>query len=611
MKSGISLKVGQHHTIDDLIKKLVSSKYEREVTVSSPGQFSVSGGNISIFSVNSENPIMIEFFGSQIDTIFLYDEKSFNKIKNISSVLVSDNYFKVNDKVKINPGDYVVHDDHGVGIFTSLLTRSVEGNPEQYIVLSYLNEDKLYIPIDLKDKISPYIGVGRKRPRLNKLGTQTWGRTYKKTYESIILLAKELLQLYAKREIIKRSVWDVNHEWDSEIRKTFGYVETADQEKAISEIMKDIKKEIPLDRLICGDVGFGKTEVAIRIATQAIANGYQVAFLTPTTVLAEQHYITMKKRFESLPVRIEHLSRFVDSSHQKETVDKIKAGAVDLVIGTHRLLSSDIGFKNIGLLVIDEEQKFGVKDKEKLKNLRVALNVLSLTATPIPRTLFMALSGIRDLSQISSVPVGRKAIETEVSAYDETIIKLYIEREIKRGGQVYYLHNQVRTIEGARNKLAKMFPSLNIAVGHGQMGENALAKTMCDFTEGKIDILVCSTIIENGLDLQNANTLIVDDADRFGLSQLYQLRGRIGRSKKQAYALFTHKEKQITEAAFKRLEALVENTELGSGYNIALSDLEIRGGGNILGREQHGNMEAVGLVLYSKLLSQAVKQIKS
>jgi transcription-repair coupling factor (superfamily II helicase) len=366
-----------------------------------------------------------------------------------------------------------------------------------------------------------------------------------------------------------------------------------------------------MDRLVCGDVGFGKTEIAIRAMAQAVANGYQAAMLVPTTILTEQHYVTLLKRFEHLPVRINHLSRFVDKSKQNEIIESANKGLVDVLIGTHKLFSQSIKFKNLGLIVIDEEQKFGVKDKERLKKLRANVNVLSLTATPIPRTLFMSLSGIRDISEINDPPRGRQKILTEVSKYDKEKVTEYISREIKRGGQVYYLHNRVETIGAKQNGLQKLFPRLKIEIAHGRMPEKKLADTMMKFADGRIDVLVCSTIVENGLDLPNANTLIVDDADRLGLSQLYQIRGRIGRSMKQSYALFMHNDKQITPNAFKRLKAIAENVELGSGFVIALSDLEIRGGGNILGKEQHGSMETVGLVLYSKLLKKAVQRLKT
>ncbi len=598
-----------HRSIPDLIKKLVELGYSREPIASNPGTFSVAGGNVSILGGNYSNVLTIEFFGDEVDRVFDYDSKG--KINKYDEVIIIPNSVELEGNVKVRPEDYLVHEDHGIGMFSAIQTKKIEGEDTVYILIEYLKGDVLSLPIEFKSKLSPYIGVCRKRPKLNKLGSPVWSRTYRKTYDNVILLAKELLNIYAKRELISREKWSINKEWEKEIENTFGYKETIDQQKTLNDIFFDLQNTKPIDRLICGDVGYGKTEIAIRAMAQAVANGYQVAMLVPTTILAEQHYITMKKRFCNLPVVIEHLSRFVKIDEEKIILNSLKNGSTDIVIGTHRLFGLDVKFKELGLLIIDEEQKFGVTHKEKLKKLRVNLDVLSLTATPIPRTLFMALSGLRDISQISSPPAGRLEVDTKVAKYDEAEIVTYIKREIDRSGQVYYLHNEVRTIEPKRKVLQKLFPKLNIGIAHGQMGEVALAKVMTDFAERKIDVLVCSTIIENGLDLPNVNTLIADDSDKFGLSQLYQIRGRIGRSKKKAYALFTFRDKKIiTSNAYKRLKAIVDNSGLGSGYSIALSDLEIRGGGNILGKEQHGNMEAVGLVLYTKLLNKAVENLK-
>ena len=598
-----------HRSIPDLIKKLVELGYSREPIASNPGTFSVAGGNVSILGGNYSNVLTIEFFGDEVDRVFDYDSKG--KINKYDEVIIIPNSVELEGNVKVRPEDYLVHEDHGIGMFSAIQTKKIEGEDTVYILIEYLKGDVLSLPIEFKSKLSPYIGVCRKRPKLNKLGSPVWSRTYRKTYDNVILLAKELLNIYAKRELISREKWSINKEWEKEIENTFGYKETIDQQKTLNDIFFDLQNTKPIDRLICGDVGYGKTEIAIRAMAQSVANGYQVAMLVPTTILAEQHYITMKKRFCNLPVVIEHLSRFVKIDEEKIILNSLKNGSTDIVIGTHRLFGLDVKFKELGLLIIDEEQKFGVTHKEKLKKLRVNLDVLSLTATPIPRTLFMALSGLRDISQISSPPAGRLEVDTKVAKYDEAEIVTYIKREIDRSGQVYYLHNEVRTIEPKRKVLQKLFPKLNIGIAHGQMGEVALAKVMTDFAERKIDVLVCSTIIENGLDLPNVNTLIADDSDKFGLSQLYQIRGRIGRSNKKAYALFSFRDKKImTSNAYKRLKAIVDNSGLGSGYSIALSDLEIRGGGNILGKEQHGNMEAVGLVLYTKLLNKAVENLK-
>ena len=610
MAEQISLKVGTNHTLADVLKTLVDFGYEKVLNIAGSGEFVSTGGTLQIFSSALSKPIIIDFFGSEIEKIYSYEIESGKKIVDLSEVIIMPNQLRLSDKSTILPGNYIVHEDHGIGIFQRISTKIVESEAITYAEIEYLNNDTLYVPSTQIEKLSKYIGVGRKKPRLNKLGGVAWKKSYKKVYDDVIKIARELLQVYARRELTVKKPRNINIEWDKEAVATFGFKETEDQKEAIKQVFKDLSNKRPMDRLVCGDVGFGKTEVALRATVQTVANGYQVAILVPTTILAEQHYSTFCQRLSKLPINIGRLSRFVEKVDQQETISRCEAGNIDILIGTHSIIRRNINFKNIGLVVIDEEQKFGVKDKENLKKYREHIDVLSLTATPIPRTLFMALSGLRDLSSISSVPEGRLPVNTEVGVFEIEKVCDYIKREIDRSGQVYYLHNRVSNISSVKRALEKYFPNLNISIAHGQMGEIALARTMKDFLEKKIDILVCSTIIENGLDMQNTNTLIVDDADNFGLSQLYQIRGRIGRSTKKAYALFTYRNKKISDNAFKRLRAMTENTELGSGYNIALEDLEIRGGGNILGREQHGSMETMGLILYSKLLSRAVEEMK-
>ena len=615
MEKTLKLKVRQHHTIHQLLMELVDFGYgSTSLTTSNsgiqPGQFQHLGGDLKIFPTNSLEPVRLSFFGNEIDKISTIDKTSGQKLADFETVQIESNFLKLEGS-NILPSNYIVHIDHGIGIFSHKETIKVDDEIIHYAVINYLNEDVLRVPASQIDKLSRYIGVGKKRPRLNKLGTITWKKTYHKTYEDVIKLARDLLDVFAARKVANKKPLIFNKSWESEIVKTFGFVETSDQTQAISETYNDQQKITPMDRLICGDVGFGKTEVAIRALTQAAANGYQSAILVPTTILCEQHFLTLQKRFAALPVRIARLSRFNTQSETTSVLQDIKDGKVDILVATHKVLHSDISFKNLGLLVIDEEQKFGVKDKEKLKKFKTSVDVLVLTATPIPRTLFMALSGLRDISRLYSAPAGRKSIETKIIKYDEDTIKRIILAETTRSGQVYYLHNQVSTIGGTERKLQKLLPDLVIKTAHGQMTESGLLGAMSDFTAGKIDVLVCSTIIENGLDLSNVNTLIVEESDRFGLSQLYQIRGRIGRSKRKAHALFTYKTKNLSENATKRLKSMADNTRLGTGYDIALQDLEIRGGGNILGRDQHGNMEAVGLVLYSKLLKIAVDKIKN
>ncbi|OGD63170.1 hypothetical protein A2215_01785 [Candidatus Berkelbacteria bacterium RIFOXYA2_FULL_43_10] len=603
----MEIKTGNKIKMYELVIALTDLGYENVNKISMPGQFCRLGGSIEIYTIDDISIYIVDFFGEVIESIFT---KSKARIKK-SLLSINANILLLEDGTKILHGEYIVHEHHGIGIFRTLGTKKLGINEKRYIFIEYLNGDFLYLPENLKTKVTKYINVGRRVPRLNKLGTQTWQRTRRKVYENMLILAKELLLIYSKREIAHKKSYVINCDWEKELIKTFGFVETNDQAVAIEDTYIDLKSHLPMDRLICGDVGFGKTEVALRAALQAIANEHQVALLCPTTILSEQHYTNIQRRFKNLPIKSAVLSRFYSKKDQLESIEKIKQGQIDFIIGTHRLLGGDVKFKDLDLLIIDEEQRFGVKQKEELKRLRAKINVLTLTATPIPRTLFMSLSGIRDISQIESAPSGRRGIETEVKKYDEVIIDQYIEREIKRNGQVYYLHNKVSTIAAKASAIKRRHKKMRVEIAHGQMDERELSDVMIRFTKGEIDILVCSTIIENGLDLSNANTLIVEGADRFGLSQMYQIRGRIGRSPRQAYCLLTHSEKKLTDNAYKRLKSITENQHLGSGFDIALSDLEIRGGGNILGREQHGAMEQIGLILYSKMLKSAVDKLKS
>jgi transcription-repair coupling factor (superfamily II helicase) len=523
---------------------------------------------------------------------------------------IAPNCIKTSDGATVRPDDYVVHIDHGIGVFKGLVVRKSQDKEVQYIKIAFLNDDYLYLPLELSNKITKYIGVGKK-PKLSRLGSGAWQKAKKRAYESAIILARDLLAVYAKRVLIKKAPYKTDSDWDSEIRKTFIHNETEDQTKAIKEVYADLTKNRPMDRLVVGDVGFGKTEVALRAVVQTVANSHQALIISPTTILAQQHYTNIISRVRSLPIKTALISRMTAKAEQERLLQDIALGKIDLVIATHKIFSSKVKFKNLDLLVIDEEQKFGVKQKDYFKKMRTEINVLSLSATPIPRTLFMSLSGIRDISQISLPPVGRKAIITEAKRHSEAEIKEYVYRELKRGGQVYYLYNDVRSMPAFASNLQTLIPDAKIAYAHGQLATEQLSKVMQDFVDKKYQILVCSTIIENGLDLPNVNTLIIDKADNYGLSQLYQLRGRIGRGEAQAYCLLTFREKKISPQAFKRVRALIDNSTLGTGFNIALSDLEIRGGGNILGREQHGNMESVGLVLYSQLLNVAVNKLKN
>ncbi len=512
---------------------------------------------------------------------------------------------------ELAPGDYVVHLHHGIGRYLGIKEMEVEGRKKDYLEIVYAGEDRLYLPVEQANLVQKYAGPEGHLPRLSRLGGGDWARLKQRVKKRVRELARDLLALYARRMATPGYAFSPDTVWQQEFEAAFPYEETPDQKRAIAEVKADMEKPRPMDRLVCGDVGFGKTEVAIRAAFKAVQEGKQVAVLVPTTVLAQQHYHTFKERFERYPVRVEVLSRFRSPGEQKAIVRDLAQGLIDVIIGTHRLLSDDVRFKDLGLLVIDEEQRFGVTHKEKIKMLRANVDVLTLTATPIPRTLHMSLSGVRDLSMIETPPEDRLPVQTYVLEYDPEVIRDAIRREIQRGGQVFYVHNRVQTIERCAAFLRGLVPEASFRIAHGQMKEDDLEQVMWDFLNREFDCLICTTIIENGLDLPNVNTLIVERADQLGLAQLYQLRGRVGRSHRLAYAYFTYpRDMVITEQAEKRLRALQEFTEFGSGFKLALRDLEIRGAGNLLGPEQHGHMAAVGFDLYQQLLGEAVRELK-
>jgi len=511
----------------------------------------------------------------------------------------------------LSVGDYIVHETQGIGRYLGVETLVVNGVKKDYLHLKYANQDKLYLPVEQLSKIQKYVGIDDSAPKLSKLGGTEWLKVKKKVKKSVEDLAAQLLKLYAARETITRPGASPDTVWQKEFEDAFPFTETPDQLQAINEIKKDLESNKPMDRLLCGDVGYGKTEVAIRAAFKMAMDGKQTAVLVPTTILAEQHGNTFRERFKDFPVTVEVLNRFRSPKEQKEILAKLKTGAIDVIIGTHRLLQKDVKFKNLGLLIIDEEQRFGVSHKEKIKQLKTNLDVLTLTATPIPRTLYMSLMGIRDISIIDTPPEDRFPVQTFVVEYNEGLIRDVILREIGRGGQVYFVHNRVQTIDRVVAHLQKLVPEARFAVAHGQMSEDDLEQTMISFLEGKQDVLVCTTIIEIGLDIPNVNTLIVDNADQLGLAQLYQLRGRIGRSNRTAYAYLTYRRnKAISEVAEKRLQAIKEFTDFGAGYKIAMRDLEIRGAGNLLGAEQHGHIAAVGFSLYCRMLEDAIRELK-
>jgi len=514
--------------------------------------------------------------------------------------------------VDIIPDDYVVHVEHGIGKFTGVTTLKTAGAEKEYLVLKYAAGDILYVPTDQIDRVSRYIGAGDRPPKLSRLGTQEWTRTKQRAREAAELLAQELLALYASREVVPGFAFSRDSLWQRELESAFPYVETPDQLEALQEVKGDMEKARPMDRLVCGDVGYGKTEVAIRAAFKAVMDGRQVAVLVPTTVLAQQHFETFSERLEAFPARVEVLSRFRSPAEQREIVDGVANGSVDICIGTHRLIQKDVAFKNLGLLIIDEEQRFGVNHKEHLKKMRQEVDVLTLSATPIPRTLHMSLVGVRDMSTMETPPEERLPVKTYVAEYNDHLVREAILREIERNGQVFFVHNRVQSIAMIAARLQELVPEAEVAIAHGQMPEEQLEKVMNDFTRGRVDILVCTTIIESGLDLPNANTLIINRADKFGLTQLYQLRGRVGRGANLAYAYFLYDHgRRLTPVAHQRLRTIYEATELGAGFGIAMKDLEIRGAGTLLGPRQSGHITAIGFSLYTRLLAEAVEEQKA
>lgn len=514
---------------------------------------------------------------------------------------------------EVNPGDYVVHQEHGIGRFEGLVKLHITGVEREYLLIQYAGTDKLYIPTDQLDRVTRYIGMGDSVPGLSKLGTTEWTRAKAKVKENVKDIAKELLRLYSVREAQPGHAFppDSEQPWLQELEDAFAYEETPDQARAIEEVKTDMERPRPMDRLVCGDVGYGKTEVALRAAFKAVLDQRQVAILVPTTVLALQHFNTFKERLKAYPVRVELLSRFRSEKEQKQVLEDMAIGKVDIVIGTHRLLQKDVIFLDLGLLIVDEEQRFGVTHKERLKQLRTEIDVLTMTATPIPRTLHMSLVNLRDMSVIETPPQERLPIRTTIREYDESLIREAIVREIDRGGQVFFVHNRVQGIQVIAQKLQRLIPEARFAVGHGQLPEDQLERVMLDFASGEYDVLISTTIIENGLDIPNANTIIVNNAAYFGLAQLYQLRGRVGRGTHQAYSYFLYnKDAKLTPIQEKRLRAIFEATELGAGFRIAMKDLEIRGAGNLLGAEQSGFMNSVGFDLYCKLLAEAVQEMQ-
>ena len=563
-----------------------------------PGQILLAEGTL---------PYGMEYPGSKLAVLTEGQLLSHREVKRKTKKSAT-NRQKLSSFTDLSPGDLVVHENYGIGRFVAMEQIRVDGAIKDYVKIAYQGSDTLFVPATQLDMVSKYIGGGEdSNVKLNKIGTDTWQKTKAKARKAAKDMAGELIQLYAARKRQQGFAFSADTPWQREFEDNFPYPETDDQLRCIADIKSDMESPTPMDRLLCGDVGFGKTEVALRAIMKCIMDGKQAAILVPTTVLAQQHYQTAVARFRGFPVNIDVLSRFRTAAQQNRTLQNLRAGQVDLIIGTHKLLQKSVQFKDLGLLIIDEEQRFGVSHKERLKEMSKGVDVLTLSATPIPRTLNMALSGIRDMSTIEEPPADRYPVQTFVMEYSTAIIDDAIRREIERGGQVYYLHNRVDTIDQCAGAIKRRFPGLSVSVAHGKMGEDALGDVMAAMADGEIQVLVCTTIIETGLDIPNANTLIIENADRFGLSQLHQLRGRVGRSTRHAYAYFTYRpDKSLTEVAEKRLAAIRDFAEFGSGFKIAMRDLEIRGAGNLLGAEQSGHMMSVGYDMYLKLLDEAV-----
>lgn len=580
----------------------INYKHEQEAENIKPGEIIVTiGGFSSGFENYDLNLIVISLQNNF--------EEPVKRKKKLSST------FKDSEKIvfaDLKPGDIVVHQTHGIGQFIGVNTITADGVTKDYIKIKYRNDDILYVPTNSLDSVRKYIGGGdNSSPRLNKLGGKEWSATTSKVKKNLEAVAKDLIELYAKRQKIKGFSFSPDTPWQKQFEDSFPYTETDDQLRCIQDVKKDMEKPQPMDRLLCGDVGYGKTEVAIRAAFKAIMDQKQVAYLVPTTILANQQYEEFKTRMQEFAINVELLNRFKTKKEQDEIIKKLKLGEVDVVVGTHRLLSEDVNFKDLGLLIIDEEHRFGVKDKEKIKKLRTNIDVLTMTATPIPRTLHMSIVGVRDMSVIYEPPHNRKPVQTYVLEYDQEVITEAITKEIERGGQVFYLFNQVEGIEKKSNEISMLVPEAKVGFAHGKMSGRELEEIMESFINQEINVLVCTTILESGIDIPNANTIIVENADRLGLAQLYQIRGRVGRSDKQAYAYITYKrDKLLSEVADKRLKAIKEFTEFGSGFKIAMRDLEIRGAGSMLGEMQHGHMEQVGYDTYCKLLDEVIKEMQ-
>jgi transcription-repair coupling factor (superfamily II helicase) len=617
----LELFVGQTIEREILLNNLVAFHYHKTRRAITPGEFTQRGGIIEIFPGNFDSPLRVDFDDNQIRSIASVNIKTGKSIWQHKIVIIFPYQSKkkdifsqdvpLNNFIDIEKGDYVVHHRHGIGKYLGIKEFEIDEQKKEHLVIEYQGGDRLFVPKHDIKLVQKYVSFQKRPPRLYKLGSKEWKRIRTQIQKRLQKLAAELLHTQALRASLKGHAFAPDTEWQADFEKGFPFQETPDQLKATVETKKDMEMSQPMDRLLCGDVGYGKTEVALRAAFKAVMDDKQVAILVPTTILAEQHFYNFSERLKDFPVNVGMLSRFKTKGEQTKIIQKLSQGHIDIIIGTHRLLSSDIVFKDLGLIIIDEEQRFGVKSKEKLKRLRLLADVLTLTATPIPRTLHMALTGAKDMSVIATPPENRIPVATKIVDFDETLIQRAIKRELRRKGQVFFLHNRVEDIEQIAKIINKLIKNANIAVAHGQMSPKHLEEIMLKFLKGEIDILVCTTIIESGIDIPNANTLIINRAEHFGLSDLHQLRGRVGRLTKKAYAYFiVPPAKLLSEKAKARINAIKKFKGLGSGFQIAFEDLQIRGAGNLLGTEQHGYIASVGFDLYCRILKESIENLK-
>ncbi|MBL7155548.1 MAG: transcription-repair coupling factor [Candidatus Omnitrophica bacterium] len=628
MFDALKIYKAQEIDLEDVYGTLVQFGYKRVGAITEEGDFSTKGENIFVFPTTFEYPVRIELCHNKVEGIKSIDLVSYKTISDhkmliilpIKGLLRKRKYRPskppkeidpIDAFVDIEPSDYVVHTDYGIGKYLGIERIQTKSGFVDHLVIEYKGKDTLYVPFDDLNKVQKYVSFERKPPKLYRMGSRMWSVAKKRAEKGATKMALDILEIQAKRSMMKGFKYSKDTDWQKVLEESFAFKETEGQARASTEVKQDMEATKPMDRLLCGDVGYGKTEVALRAVFKAVMDNKQAAVLVPTTILAEQHYTVFKERMKDFPVNIEMLSRFKTRPEQKNILDAVKSGRVDVIIGTHRLLSDDVRIKNLGLLVIDEEQRFGVKHKEKLKMLRLVIDVLTLTATPIPRTLYLALMGGRDISVIDTPPLERLPVKTYITEFDERMIRNAIRNEARRKGQVYFVHNRIIGIEKVRERLKKMLPDLRIAVAHGRMVEKELEKTMGEFIRGEIDVLLSTTIIESGIDIPNANTILINDADTFGLADLYQLRGRVGRFNRRAFCyLIVKRLHHLAGNVQKRLFTIKKYQELGSGFKIAMQDLEIRGAGNLLGTQQHGFIETVGFDLYCRLLRGAIEVFK-